>query len=130
MTPTPQPTVIGLVALAIGLGGGYVAGANVAPSVAPQAHQMSDGSLMHGTSMEASMQGMAMGLEGKSGTALEKAFLDEMIVHHRGAIDMAQTLLKGTNRPELVKLAHDIITAQTGEIALMQKWRLEWFGTK
>lgn len=90
-------------------------------------HQMGDGSMMAGKDMGTAMQGMMMGLEGKSGVDLEKAFLDEMIVHHEGAIGMAQALLRGTQRPELLKLGNDIITAQTGEIVQMKQWRTEWF---
>ena len=69
----------------------------------------------------------SMGLEGKTGDELDKAFLAEMIVHHEGAVQMAQTLLKGTKRPELIKLGNDIITAQTGEIQMMKQWQRDWF---
>jgi uncharacterized protein (DUF305 family) len=117
--------LIGLVALLIGLGAGYFVGMKKAPVIT---HQMPDGSTMHGTDMESTMEGMTMSLEGKSGEALEKAFLDEMIVHHEGAIEMAQTLLEGTARPELIKLGNDIINAQTGEIEMMKEWRQNWFG--
>lgn len=78
--------------------------------------------------MHGAMGDMMMGLDGKTGNALDKAFLDEMIVHHQGAVEMAETLLKGTKRPELIKLGNDIITAQTGEIKMMQDWRTQWFG--
>ena len=77
--------------------------------------------------MHGAMGGMMNGLAGKTGAELEKAFLQEMIVHHEGAVEMAQTLLKGTQRPELVKLGTDIITAQTGEIQMMQDWLKSWF---
>ena len=51
-----------------------------------------------------------------------------MIVHHEGAVDMAKELQKGTNRPELQKMAKDIIEVQTGEITMMENWLKEWFG--
>ncbi len=122
--------VIGLVALILGLGIGYFAGAGTNDtSKAPVAsHQMPDGSMMKGTDMGTAMSGMMMGLEGKTGDALDEVFLDEMIVHHQGAIEMAQMLLQGTKRPELIKLGNDIITAQTGEIEMMKQWRENWFG--
>jgi uncharacterized protein (DUF305 family) len=59
---------------------------------------------------------------------LDKIFLVDMIVHHQGAVDMAKLLQKGTKRPELQKMANDIITAQTKEITMMQTWLKEWFG--
>jgi uncharacterized protein (DUF305 family) len=67
------------------------------------------------------------GLSGKTGDAFEKAFIDEMIVHHEGAVDMAEMLLQKTKRPELVKLGNDIINAQTSEIEMMKEWRQTWF---
>ena len=50
-----------------------------------------------------------------------------MIVHHEGAVDMAEMLLQKTKRPELVKLGNDIINAQTSEIEMMKEWRQVWF---
>lgn len=75
--------------------------------------------------MQMSMADMGKMLEGKSGDALDRAFLEGMIPHHQGAIDMAQYLEKST-RPELQKLGKDIITAQQAEIAQMQNWLVEW----
>ncbi len=111
--------VIGLLTLIVGLLIGYFVGTS---RLAPQQSAVSMSSGMHGA-----MGGMMMGLEGKTGDALDLAFLDEMIVHHQGAIEMAQTLLRGTKRPELIKLGNDIITAQTGEIQMMKEWRKAWF---
>ena len=90
-------------------------------------HRMNDGYMMEGMDMDHVMGGMTMSLQNKTGKALEKAFIDEMIVHHQGAIDMANILLKGTTRAELIKLSNDIISAQTKEIEMMKKWKGEWF---
>jgi len=111
--------VIGLLTLIVGLLIGYFVGTS-RPVSQQSAVSMSSG--MHGA-----MGGMMMGLEGKTGDALDLAFLDEMIVHHQGAVEMAQTLLRGTKRPELIKLGNDIITAQTQEIQMMKDWRKAWF---
>lgn len=117
-TPQNNTILIAVLTLAIGLGIGYFAG-GIKSSLQTSIDTSSD---MHGA-----MAGMTMGLEGKEGDALDKAFLDEMIVHHEGAIEMAKTLLKGTKRPELTKLGNDIITAQTQEIEAMKQWRKDWF---
>ncbi len=112
--------VIILVTLVIGIVTGYFYGtANMSRSVQKSAPIAG----MHST-----MSGMMMGLDGKTGDALDEAFLDEMTVHHQGAIEMAKKLLQGTKRPELVKLGNGIITAQTGEIETMKQWRKDWFG--
>ena len=44
-------------------------------------------------------------------------FIDRMTPHHQGAIAMAQGVLKNYQRPELKKLANEIIAAQEKEIA-------------
>lgn len=56
----------------------------------------------------------------------DRAFVEEMIPHHQMAVMMASMLKNGTNRPEMKKLADDIITAQTNEIDQMRKWLKEW----
>jgi uncharacterized protein (DUF305 family) len=54
-------------------------------------------------------------------------FIDAMIPHHEGALVMAQDLAQKTKRPELQKLAKDVISAQTKEIAQMKQWRQDWY---
>lgn len=78
-------------------------------------------------SMSEMMNDMTADLKGKTGDDLDKAFLEGMIVHHQGAVDMAKELQRGTKRPELQKMANDIIDVQTKEINMMQNWLNEWF---
>jgi uncharacterized protein (DUF305 family) len=59
----------------------------------------------------------------------DEAFIDAMVPHHRGAIAMARQLLKEGEQPALRKMASDIISAQTKEIAQMKKWRQAWYGS-
>lgn len=63
----------------------------------------------------------------QSDTPVDLAFIDDMIVHHQGAIEMAQALLLNTERPELVEMANNIITSQSAEVAQMQAWRAAWY---
>lgn len=123
--------IIGAVLLIVGLGGGYLIGTNkVTPTPPPSGmHMMPDGSMMGNDSsgMSGMMMDMNAALRGKTGDALDRAFIDEMIIHHEGAVEMAEILLQGTTRPELIKLGNDIITAQTGEIQMMREWRQTWF---
>ncbi len=86
----------------------------------------SHGSNAHTNSMASMMHDMNKALEGKTGDAFDQAFLSEMIVHHQGAVEMAQKVLEVSKRPELIKLANDIITAQNKEIEMMKGWQSAW----
>lgn len=55
-------------------------------------------------------------------------FINAMIPHHEGAVVMAEQVKERSDRPELLTLADEIITAQQGEIAQMQQWRQAWYG--
>ena len=92
-------------------------------------HMMPDGTMMNNsdTSMRDMMHDMNKNLIGKKGDELDLAFLEEMIVHHEGAVEMANILKAGTKRPELIRLADDIIIAQTQEIKMMKDWKKAWF---
>lgn len=81
-----------------------------------------------GSMMSAEMGNMTAGLSGKYGAAFDEAFLEEMIVHHEGAVEMATMVLARSERTELKQLATDIIKAQTTEIEMMRGWKRQWFG--
>lgn len=101
-------------------------------------HQMSDGSMMsnsavmegHSMTMRQMMDSMSASLVGKKGNDFDSAFLEEMIPHHQGAVAMAQMVLATSKRPELIKLANEIITSQQKEIDQMRSWQRTWFGVQ
>lgn len=130
-------TVIALLAAIIGLFVGYVLGGQTMPQYQMMRddamyeemgehadEMMSDGAMQH------AMEEMSYGLRGKDGESYERAFLEMMIVHHIGAINMAEELLTKTNRPELVQMGNDIIRVQTEEVAMMRGWLSDWFNVE
>ena len=60
----------------------------------------------------------------------DRAFIDGMVPHHEGAIEMAKAAkAAGLTEPQLVEIAADIIATQQREIDQMKAWRAEWFGS-
>ncbi len=80
----------------------------------------------HGA-MSGAMDAMTGSLEGKQGDDFDRAFINEMIVHHEGAVAMAELAKQYAGHAEIKTLADAIIAAQTAEIAQMQEWRKNWF---
>lgn len=60
----------------------------------------------------------------------DRAFLEGMIMHHQGAIDMARSYLDADfeKQAEVVRMAEAIVTVQDGEIEQMQGWLDAWYG--
>lgn len=81
----------------------------------------------HTMTMEGMMDSMTLGLINKKGAEFDQSFLSEMIIHHEGAVEMANLVLQNSSRPELVNLAKEIIAAQTKEISQMKEWKKNWF---
>lgn len=73
-----------------------------------------------------SMADMNEQLEGLSGDEFDKAFIEMMIAHHEGAVDMAELIPSRANHSEIKTLGEAIITAQTKEIADMKQWQKDW----
>ncbi|MDQ0767855.1 uncharacterized protein (DUF305 family) [Pseudarthrobacter defluvii] len=60
-------------------------------------------------------------LKSATGTDAARLFLEQMIGHHEGAIDMAQQEISAGKFPDAVKLSHDIVDAQQAEITQMKQ---------
>ena len=60
-------------------------------------------------------------LEQASGVEFDRMWLQMMIAHHEGAVQMAQTELRDGRNPEAKALAQTIIDAQQSEITQMQE---------
>ncbi|GHC74811.1 lipoprotein [Nocardiopsis terrae] len=60
-------------------------------------------------------------LETAEGEDFDTLFLEYMVLHHEGAVDMARTELDEGVDPEALELAEEIIAAQESEIELMNE---------
>lgn len=74
-----------------------------------------------GMEMDGMSQDEAMTqLEGQTGAEFDRNFLEMMIAHHKGAVEMAQTELDNGENPQALELAQKIIDDQQAEIAEME----------
>ena len=83
-------------------------------------------SMDHAAMDHSTMHGMGMDL-GPADAEYNLRFIDAMIPHHQGAVEMAKQAKEKSKRPEIQKLADDIIKAQDKEIAQMKQWRTAWY---
>lgn len=91
---------------------------------ATSGHSMTDMENASGSMEDMGM--MSDELEGLKGDAFDKKFLELMIVHHQGAIDMAKPAAANAQHQEVKDLAVAIIAAQTKEIEQMKQWQQQW----
>ena len=121
--------IIGLLTFIIGFGGGYLV---TGREPYAGSHIMPNGMMMddRGMSMGGAMDNMMADLEGKKGNEFDKAFLSGMIVHHQGAVEMAEAALADAKHEEIKDMAHAIITAQTAEISQMKEWQKTWYNVQ
>lgn len=64
---------------------------------------------------------------GSADAEYDLRFIDAMIPHHQGAVEMAKAAKQNSKRPEIRTLAEQIIQAQDQEINQMQQWRKAWY---
>ncbi|MHC0065811.1 DUF305 domain-containing protein [Nostoc sp. UIC 10890] len=121
---------LALTLTAIASGGGLITGcastASQNQGQAPEAttSNANDKQMMnHGGGMNHSM-GMDLG---PADANFDLRFIDAMIPHHQGAVEMAKEAQQKSKRPEIKKLADDIIKSQNQEITQMKQWRQAWY---
>lgn len=123
--------IISIIALVVGGLIGFTLNGNQKNTMPGGMHEMADGTVMSdemmGTdSMQQMMHDMNAELVGKTGDEFDKVFIEQMIIHHQGAVEMAELALVNANRKEIKDLSNAIIEAQNAEIAQMQNWQKSW----
>ncbi len=61
--------------------------------------------------------------------SFDAQFIDMMVPHHQGAVEMAHIARARAEHPEVAEMAEAIIRAQEAEIGQMKAWRRAWFGS-
>jgi uncharacterized protein (DUF305 family) len=89
---------------------------------------MDHGSMGHG-SMDTDSGGMARKMIMEDGRYSDKAFIDAMVPHHQGAVEMAEVALENAEHEEIRSLAEDIVSAQEAEIEELKAIKQREFGS-
>src|ERR1700674_1277103 len=98
---------------------------NIMPLIA--AFALVTATVAFGHNPNGQVDAMNASLEKLKGAEFEQSFLQQMIQHHRSAIEMAKMVPDHTQRAELRQLAEKIISAQQQEIEQMTKWLTDWY---
>lgn len=110
-----------------GMDHSQMSGAAATPSSDTSQGQMMTDTMTSTMPMSDTMGGMDHSMTADSNQPLDAQFIDSMIVHHQGAVTMANEVLQKAEHPELKTFAEAIIAAQTQEISAMQGWRQAWY---
>jgi uncharacterized protein (DUF305 family) len=60
-------------------------------------------------------------LQNATGTDFDRTFLQQMVEHHAGAVQMAETEQRQGSNPQAKELAGSIVTSQSAQIEQMQQ---------
>jgi uncharacterized protein (DUF305 family) len=85
--------------------------------------QMGHGSMGMGSG------GMARQMVMENGKYSDERFIDAMVPHHQGAIEMAEVALKNAEHNEIVQLSENVVSTQQSEIEELKSIKQEEFGT-
>ena len=91
-----------------------------------------ENTVMEGTEhskMNSGSGGMASGMLMENGRYSDERFIDAMVPHHRGAVEMAEVALENAEHEEIRQLSKDIVSAQEAEIEELKEIKQEEFGT-
>ncbi len=121
-----------------------LAGAGITSAAVQLGSMMNDGEMGNQNGGMGSMMGdgmMSGGMMGEEGIMgggsmmgsfdedkpFDLQFIDQMTMHHEGAIMSSEHMISDSKRPELRNLADNIEESQSEQIDRMQEWRDEWY---
>lgn len=109
-----KPLLYGLIGFFLG---GLIVSVAATTFEKPQIHTSAD---------EMAMEQMTESLKNKTGDEYDKAFIEHMIAHHEGAVDMAKLSASNAKHEEIKALSNNIIDSQSNEIDQMKQWMVDW----
>lgn len=83
----------------------------------------------HGQMGAGGMAAMSRQMVMENGEYSDRAFIDAMVPHHQGAVDMAEVALENAEHEEIRNLAEDVVGAQEAEIRELGEIRKQEFGS-
>ena len=129
----------GLLALLLAVSLALASCAGAEPSSAEQGSSEQDSDEESAGDMQGmDHSNMDMGSEGmmaasemlmEGGEYSDERFIDAMVPHHQGAIDMAEVALENAEHLELPQLADNVISTQQAEIEQLRSIKEQEFGT-
>ena len=84
---------------------------------------------MEHSGMKGGSGGTAPGMLMENGRYSDRRFIDAMVPHHQGAVEMAEVALENAEHEEIRQLAEDIVSTQKAEIEELKGIKQEEFGT-
>ncbi len=84
---------------------------------------------MDHSKMDHGSGGTASGMLMEDGRYSDRRFIDAMVPHHEGAVEMAEVAMKNAEHEQIKRLAEDIVSAQEAEIRELKAIKQEEFGT-
>jgi uncharacterized protein (DUF305 family) len=73
--------------------------------------------------------GMARQMVMEKGIYTDRAFIDAMVPHHQGAVEMAEVALKNAEHEEIKQLSENIVSTQEAEIEELRSIKKAEYGT-
>jgi uncharacterized protein (DUF305 family) len=108
---------------------GGAGGPNQGSASGSGGHSHMDHSQMDHGSMDMGSGAMARQMVMDDGKYSDEAFIDAMVPHHQGAIEMAEVALQNAKHQEIKQLSRNIISSQQAEIEELKAIKQQEFGT-
>jgi uncharacterized protein (DUF305 family) len=112
-----------------GAGGGQQGSGSAGHGEHGKANESGGMAGMDHSNLDHGSMGMAREMVMENGKYSDKAFIDAMVPHHQGAIEMAEVALQNAEHERIKQLSRNIISTQRVEIEELKAIKQQEFGT-